>query len=122
MAEEQRKHARFNINRPAVLVLPDGRTLRSSAINISRHGLGVLSSQNVAVGTELRVRLMLNGHDISKEIELSGVVRQSHFKGDAIALGLEFKELSDAARAVVDDFINRRGGNDKDFGLKQASA
>ena len=106
---EQRRHQRRDVDISIHLSLDsDSQFFIYQGLNVSRGGLFVACEPPLAVGTSLRVRFVLPGWELYP-VESDAVVRWTRTEPLG-GVGLEFVELSAAARMMIEEFTADRGG------------
>ena len=107
--EEQRQHPRRNIDLSVRLSLEGpSQFYVYSGMNVSGGGLFVASAEPLAIGTAVHVRFVLPGWEL-RPIEAMALVRWVQPGADG-GMGVEFVDLSPAARLMIEEFIADRGG------------
>jgi uncharacterized protein (TIGR02266 family) len=107
--EDQRQHPRRNIDLSVTLSLESPSHFYVYAgLNVSGGGLFVATDAPLAIGRAVSVRFVLPGWELHP-VEATAVVRWIKHGADA-GMGVEFTQLSPAARLMIEEFIADRGG------------
>jgi len=101
MSDEKRAHKRHAVNTEFESV---DEFVVQYAHNLSRGGVFIRSKASLPIGTELELTLSIIEGDEFHTIKGLGVVVHTNAQNGAAGMGVEFTDLSDEDRAMVERF------------------
>ena len=104
---DKRGFPRFAVQLAAELVAAGGRVHRGMSRNLSRGGLCLETTQALAAGEDVvvRVTLMFDGDHSSEPLELPARVVWCTSFGDAYQVGTQFRPLAQERATYLDMFL-----------------
>lgn len=100
---DQRNHPRFSINREFESI---GELIDEYVVNISQGGIFIKSREPLPVGTEVDLKFTIILDDF-ETIEGQGKVVRSITDGAEAGMGVEFTEMNEKSRRVIDEIAKR---------------
>jgi uncharacterized protein (TIGR02266 family) len=102
---EQRQHPRYSINREFESI---GELIDEYVVNISQGGVFIRSREPLPVGTEVDLKFTIILDDF-ETIEGQGRVVRTVDDGDDAGMGVEFTEMNESSREVIEEVARRAG-------------
>ena len=81
-------------------------TIDAHLVDVSVHGIGVVSDRGAKIGTQLDTQFELPAFSVFKMFDLQGIVTHRHNVGNEIYLHIEFNTLNKEDRLALQDFID----------------
>lgn len=106
------KRTRISIDRPILLQLSSGITVKARIRNISAGGISVLYPAPAEMNAVLKLHFQLpDRHNEPNTIHCQGIVRDCHISQLQFTTCLEFSGLDEQDKSVVEDFIHMKLAN-----------
>lgn len=102
---EQRQHPRYSINREFESI---GELIDEYVVNISQGGVFIRSREPLPVGTEVDLKFTIILDDF-ETIEGQGRVVRTVDEGEDAGMGVEFTEMGENSRKVIEEVARRAG-------------
>lgn len=105
----RRAITRIDIDRPILLQLSNGMTVKARINNISPGGLAILHPAPGELNAVLGLYFQLpDKHNEPVTIQCKGIVRNSYISNSQYITGLEFRNISDYDMQIVENFVNMK--------------
>ncbi len=105
----RRAITRIDIDRPILLQLGSGMTIKARISNISPGGIAILHPAPGELNAVLGLHFQLpDKHNDPATIHCKGIVRNSYISKSQYITGFEFRNISDYDRQIVEGFINMK--------------
>lgn len=114
---EQRKQARVNVDRPIVIKLSNGDSIKARMINLSIGGLAIRYPAAGETGAKLGLLFQITAQQETVTINTKGIVRHSHVHHEDFITGIEFIALSEEDAKHIANFINSKLGTRQPSGF-----
>lgn len=108
---EHRVAPRTPMDRPIILHLSDGETVRAHLINLSVGGVGVVYPAPAPKGAKFGVSFQISTRDGPYNITAKGVVQHCHIRGTDYAIGIEFTEISEDLKKTIAQYVEYKRTN-----------
>jgi uncharacterized protein (TIGR02266 family) len=106
---ERRRHARVDVALKICFNSIENmeNMIMGSALNLSRSGLFIRTGKVIREGERVEIELPVSG---GRFLRVQGTVRHARQKdGHPYGLGIEFDELEEPARKIIEDLLSRTG-------------
>ena len=103
---DHRLHKRIFLEFPFKYILPDGKTMKATTLNMSLGGLCFLSDTEFQMSDKLKVELDMG--DKKEKLSIEGLVvrKEKDFKSQKYNIGLSFIGLSHKTRQMIAQIIS----------------
>jgi len=105
---ESRSNARVNLDRPLIIRLSSGDTVKARLVNLSCGGLAFEYPAPAESGATLTVLFQLAGETDVINIQAEGIARHSHVKSESFVTGIQFTKISEEHVDIIEEFVEHK--------------
>ncbi len=105
---DSRNNSRVNLNRPILIHLSNGETVKAHMINISSDGLAFEYPAPAEAGATFVLLFQLVGKDGIVNIQAEGIARHSHVRSESFVTDIEFTKIAEEHVETIEAFVEYR--------------
>ncbi len=105
---ENRNAARVNLNRPVLIRLSSGETVKAHLVNLSCQGLAFEYPASAETGAAFEILFQLAGKKGVLNIQAEGVTMHIHVKSESFVIGIEFTKIAEEHVDIIEAFVESR--------------
>jgi len=105
---ENRSTARVTLNRPMLIRLSSGETIKVRLINLSSSGLAFEYPASAELGATFKILFQLESKKGVVNIQAEAVATHSHVKSESFVIGVEFTKISEEHADIIETFVENR--------------
>ncbi len=104
-SSDNRTNARVNLDRPLIIRLSSGESIKARLVNLSCGGLAFEYPAAAESGATFGLLFQLSTKTDTINIQAEGVARHSHVKSESFVTGIQFTKISEEHIDIIEDFV-----------------
>jgi len=108
---DDRTTARVNLDRPMLIRLSSGDTVKARLVNLSCGGLAFEYPTTAERGITLTIMFQISSEAGPINIQAEGTVKHTHVKQESYVTGMQFTKISEEDVDVIEEFVEFKTSN-----------